>query len=117
LSDATSRPPAFLDTGFEALWRHTLDHWQDEKAHTAFLQYAEQHNLLAEAAARYRGMTGDHTRAELAEKKLAAVAVLAIAKLESQRSERAAPTNRLVLIAVGLVAFTAIALLYLFLRV
>ncbi len=117
MSDATPRPPGFLDTGFEALWRHTIEHWHDEKAHAAFLQYVEQHNLLAEAAARYRGMTGDHTRAELAEKKLAAVAILAIAKLESQRTAPAAPTNRLVLIAVGLIAFTAIAVLYLFLRV
>jgi hypothetical protein len=116
LSDATPRPPGFLDTGFEALWRHTLEHWHDEKAHAAFLQYVEQHNLLAEAAARYRGMTGDHTRAELAEKKLAAVAVLAIAKLESQRTPSKGPTNRLVLIAVGLVGLMGLALLYAYLK-
>lgn len=75
-----------VDPGIEALWAHVLDHWEDEKAHAAFLQHCDQLNQLPEAAARYRGMTGDHTRANTAEQKLKAVAALAFAKLESQRS-------------------------------
>ena len=115
MSDTAPRTSDFPDSGFDTLWRHTQDHWADDKAHAAFLQYAKQHNLLPEAAARYRGMTADHTRAELAEKKLAAIAVIAIAKLEAQRTPPPAPTNRLMLIAVGFVAMTALALMYVYL--
>ncbi len=105
----------FLDNGLETLWRHALDHWHDEKAHAAFLQYADQRNLLPEAATRYRGMKGDHTRAEIAEKKLAAVAVLAIAKLEAQRSAPRGPDRRLVWVAFGVFALTTFGVLYLYL--
>ncbi len=90
---APSRPQIF-DPGLESLWKHTLDHWDDEKAHAAFLQHCQTANQLAEAAVRYRGMTGDRTRAEVAEKKLKSVAVLAMAQLETQRST-GAPKGRL----------------------
>ena len=80
------RAAPLVDPSIEALWAHVLDHWQDEQAHAAFLQQCDHLNQLAEAATRYRGMTGDRTRAEVAEKKLKAVAVLAMAKLESHRT-------------------------------
>lgn len=80
------RTGPLVDPGIEALWAHVLDHWEDDKAHAAFLQQCDQLNQLPEAATRYRGMAGDHTRAEVAEKKLKAVAVLAMAKLESHRT-------------------------------
>lgn len=84
---AGPRTGPLVDPSIEALWAHVLDHWEEEKAHAAFLQHCDQLNQLAEAATRYRGMTGDHTRAEIAEKKLKAIAVLAMAKLETQRSQ------------------------------
>ncbi|HEY3493529.1 MAG TPA: hypothetical protein VGK73_02540 [Polyangiaceae bacterium] len=74
------------DSALETLWKHTLDHWEDEAAHRAFLEHCRHHDLLVEAAVRYRGMKGDHARGPVAEKKLAAIAVLAMAKLESARS-------------------------------
>jgi len=73
---------AALDT----LWKHTLDHWDDEAAHRAFLEYCREHDQLVEAAVRYRGMKGDHQRGALAEKKLTAITALALARLESARS-------------------------------
>jgi hypothetical protein len=73
---------AALDT----LWKHTLDHWEDEAAHRAFLEYCREHDQLALAAVRYRGMKGDHQRGALAEKKLMAITALALARLESTRS-------------------------------
>ncbi len=101
-----------IDPDLEVLWRHTLDHWDDDKAHTAFLQHCDAGNQLPEAAARYRGMAADHTRAEVAEKKLRAVAALAMAKLETQRTPPAGGNKILTFIAFLFVLGTALALLY-----
>jgi hypothetical protein len=102
-----------VDASVETLWSHVLDHWGDEKTHTAFLQYCDQTNQLPEAAARYRGMAGDHTRAEVAEKKLKAVAVLALAKLESERTQPSnAPRSLLAWAALLLLTAAAFAVAY-----
>jgi hypothetical protein len=74
------------DVALDTLWKHALDHWEDEAAHRAFLEYCREHDRLAEAAVRYRGMKGDHQRGELAQKKLTAITALALARLESARS-------------------------------
>ncbi|HTQ07656.1 MAG TPA: hypothetical protein VMI54_27555 [Polyangiaceae bacterium] len=74
------------DGALDTLWKHALDHWDDEAAHRAFLEHCRHHGQLVEAAVRYRGMKGDHARGELAEKKLAAITALALANLESARS-------------------------------
>lgn len=76
----------------EALWKRVTDDWDAEPAHQAFLEYCRSSEQLVEAAVRYRGMAGDHARAELAEKKLKAVALLALTRLEASRS--AAPAGR-----------------------
>src|SRR5687767_13209929 len=76
------------DAAFEALWKNVLDHWDDDKAHGAFLEHCRSSGQLAEAAARYRGMTGDRERGAAAQKRLQGVAVLAMAALESTRTAR-----------------------------
>jgi hypothetical protein len=105
-------PSAALDT----LWKHVLDHWDDEAAHRAFLEHCRQNDRLVEAAVRYRGMKGDYARAATAEAKLAAVAALAMARLELARGPEKRPRGRLmsyVLIAffvagtIGLLAYLA----------
>lgn len=80
------------DPVLEALWKRVTDDWDAEPAHTAFLEYCRSSEQLVEAAVRYRGMSGDHARAALAEKKLKAVALLAMSRLEASRSE--APGGR-----------------------
>ncbi|HET9956039.1 MAG TPA: hypothetical protein VFQ61_16145 [Polyangiaceae bacterium] len=75
------------DPVLEAAWKRVLDHWDEEQAHTGFLDYCRLSGRLVEAAVRYRGMTGDRARAELAEKKLKAVALLALTQLETTRTE------------------------------
>jgi hypothetical protein len=77
---------------FEALWKSVLDHWQDERAHSAFLEYCQSSEKLAEAAARYRGMKGDRERSAVAEKRLAGIAIVALAQLHASRS-KAAPVR------------------------
>jgi hypothetical protein len=74
------------DAAFEALWKSVLDGWDDERAHGAFLEYCQATDQLAEAAARYRGMTGDRDRSTIAEKRLAGIAIVALAKLHATRS-------------------------------
>ena len=74
------------DSALETLWKHALDHWDNEAAHRAFLEYCQKHGQLVEAAVRYRGMKGDPAKSALAEKKLTAITALALARLESARS-------------------------------
>jgi hypothetical protein len=76
------------DAAFETLWKHVLDHWDEDKAHGAFLEHCRSAGQLAEAAARYRGMTGDRERGSVAQKRLQGVLVLAMAALESTRTPR-----------------------------
>jgi hypothetical protein len=90
------------DSALEALWKNALDNWQNDAAHHAFLEYCESHDALDEAAVRYRGMKGDHERGASAEKRLAAVLIVAMSKLEVSRSEPKAASStitKLVLIA------------------
>jgi hypothetical protein len=74
------------DAGFEALWKNVLDRWDEDRAHGAFLEHCQLTDQLAEAAARYRGMKGDRERGAVAEKRLAGVAIVALAKLEATRT-------------------------------
>ena len=75
------------DPAVDALWKHVLDNWDSDAAHHAFLDFCQSHEALAEAAVRYRGMKGDRDRGPGAEKRLTAVLVLAMSKLEVSRSE------------------------------
>lgn len=75
------------ESHFETLWKHVLDHWEDEAAHRAFLEHCRVQDALVEAAVRYRGMKGDREKGSLAEKKLAAIAMLAMTKLEGLRTK------------------------------
>ena len=89
------------DPALEALWKNALDHWDNDAAHHAFLEHCERYQVLDEAAVRYRGMKGDYERGAGAEKRLKAVLLLAMSKLEVTRSEPKAassPLTKLVLI-------------------
>lgn len=81
-----------VDPVLEALWKRVVDGWDDDAAHRTFLEHCAEEDRLPEAAARYRGMKGDRDRGPAAEKRLAAVAALAVAKLESTRTS--APAAR-----------------------
>ena len=85
------------DAALETLWKHVANHWEDEAAHRAFLEHCRVNDRLVEAAVRYRGMKGDHARGALAEKKLAAIAALALTRLEAERSPARAKTNNAIL--------------------
>jgi hypothetical protein len=82
------------DAAFEALWKNVLDRWDEERAHGAFLEHCQVKSQLAEAAARYRGMKGDRERGAVAEKRLAGVAIVALAKLEATRTRPHSSSSR-----------------------
>ena len=75
------------DPALEALWKHALDNWDNDSAHHAFLDHCARNAALDEAAVRYRGMKGDHERGPGADKRLNAVLLLAMSKLEVHRAE------------------------------
>ena len=106
-----------LDAALEALWKQVVDNWDDDKPHGAFLEHCRQTNQLAEAAARYRGMTGDRTRGAAAQKRLEGVAILAMAALESTRSAGVPrprqTTNLLLLLLFGALTLGLVGYLYL----
>jgi hypothetical protein len=87
------------DPVLDALWKKALDDFDDESAHAAFIDHCQATRQLLEAAVRYRGMAGDHARGKIAERRLAAIAALALADLETERT----PERRGITLAVRLV--------------
>jgi len=84
------------DPRLDELWQDVLAAWQDDAAHAAFLDHCRAENQLGAAAARYReevkkasAYREDTTRVETAQKRLNAVALLAVIELDATRSEPA----------------------------
>lgn len=84
-----------VDSALEALWKNVLDNWDNDAAHRAFLDHCQSHDALDAAAVRYRGMKGDRDRGAVAEKRLGAVLMLAMSKLEVSRAEPKAASSTL----------------------
>lgn len=102
------------DPALEALWKHVLDHWDNDAAHHAFLDFCRRHEALDDAAVRYSGMKGDRDRGPGAEKRLTAVLILAMSKLEVSRSEpKAASSAWLMLLILFFLGGSLIVLTYL----
>jgi hypothetical protein len=103
------------DPTLDALWKNVLDHWDKDAAHHAFLDYCQSHEALDEAAVRYGGMKGDRDRGPGAEKRLTAVLMLAMSKLEVSRSEPKAASRSwsLLLLILVFLAGSLVVLTYL----
>ena len=95
---------ALLDPMVEALWHKVVASWDDDGVHQAFLTACQEASKLGDAAVRYRGMLGDPERRATAERKLNAIAALAMLSLESTREEPEAPrwARRVLWLVVGL---------------
>ena len=89
----------------DALWEKVSQDLRAEGAHQAFLEHCARFDLLSEAARRYREVKDalaaeEPQRAEddelriLIDKRLAAIAMLAMAQLEARRTEPASPRSR-----------------------
>lgn len=89
------------DPVLEALWKRITDNWDDDRAHEAFLRHCHDSSQLGEAAARYRPFRDDEVRGPLAQKRLGAIALLAMNALLAERKE---PRRKLPKWMTGLVA-------------
>ena len=79
-------PAAPEGAAFEALWTHVLEHWEDDKAHAAFLEHCQVHDQLLPAAKRYRELSLSPSHQAQATRRLNAVSLLALASMERARS-------------------------------
>ena len=65
------------DAIFEALWKRTLQAWEDDKPHAALLTYALDHERLPDLAGRYRALFDDEEKGTRAKKKIDGIVVAA----------------------------------------
>lgn len=77
------------DPAFVTLWEHVLDNWDDDRAHVAFLEHCRHKDQLLPAAKRYREMKEQPGKEEQAERRLKAITLLAMAKLDHAKSTEA----------------------------
>ncbi len=104
------------DPVIEALWAKVLHAWNEDDRHKAFLAYCREANVLDEAARRYRGVVDGSERGieatpevvEEAKKRLSAVAVVAVATLQADRTEPGAPGMHRTVRFVGYLVFVLI---------
>lgn len=84
--DAAETPSRVEGPAFEALWAHVLEHWEDDKAHLAFLEHCQAHDQLPPAARRYRELSDSAAHQTQATRQLNAITLLALARMERTRS-------------------------------
>ena len=100
----------------EALWVTVQQNWQDRGAHDRFLAACHAHSMLGFAAQRYAGMLTDAGRAAaqlpdspelraLVDKRLAAISLLALQSMESDRTMPRKAIPRWLQISAGVLVF------------
>jgi hypothetical protein len=103
--------------GLTQLWEHVLEHWDDEAAHRALLAAAEANNCLPFAAKRYRALSDENgERAEGARIQLDKITILALSRLEANRSEAPNTKRATTFLALGVSFLLILASAYLVTR-
>ena len=78
----------------EALWKKVCEDFDDDAAHRGYVTHCQRADLLAVAAGRYRehkDQLESESQYAQADKRLAAIASLAVASLDAKRTTPAAP--------------------------
>ena len=83
---ATSEDGDTGDAIFEALWKRTLEAWDDDKPHTALLDHALKNEGLPELAGRYRSLKDDPEKGTRAQKKIDGIVVAATQMLMAMKT-------------------------------
>ncbi len=65
------------DAIFEALWKRTLEAWDDDKPHAAILDHALKSEKLPDLAGRYRALKDDPEKGARAQKKIDGIVIAA----------------------------------------
>lgn len=74
------------DAVFEALWRRTLEAWDDDKPHTAILEHALKSEKLPDLAGRYRTLKDDPEKGVRAQKKIDGIIIAATQMLMATKT-------------------------------
>jgi hypothetical protein len=76
-----------MDDGLSELWQAVEDGWDQPARHASFIEAARLTEALPAAARRYRlAREADPARAAECEKRLGAIALLALSQLEAKRT-------------------------------
>jgi hypothetical protein len=108
-----------IDCAVESLWDRALQSWDDDKVHSALIEYAVRTENLPEVAGRYRELKDDPIKGERAKKQLNAIVVAATQMLmatKAIRPENARPPWFITASAVGVCVFLLLLLMYAILR-
>ena len=74
------------DAIFEALWKRTLETWDDDKPHRAILEHALRAEKLPDLAGRYRALKDDPDKGERALKKIDGIVAAATQMLMTMKT-------------------------------
>jgi hypothetical protein len=74
------------DAIFEALWKRTVEAWDDDKVHAAILQHALRSERLPDLAGRYRALKDDPEKGARATKKIDGIVVAATQMLMATKT-------------------------------
>jgi hypothetical protein len=75
---ASAAPDETDDAIFETLWGRVLEAWDDDKPHSALLEYSLKAQRLPDLAGRYRALKDDAERGARAQKKLDGIVTAAM---------------------------------------
>jgi hypothetical protein len=74
------------DAIFEALWKRTLEAWDEDKPHAAILEHALKSEKLPDLAGRYRALKDDPDKGTRAQKKIDGIVIAATQMLMATKS-------------------------------
>ena len=101
------------DLAFEALWKRAVDAWDDDKVHSALLEYALRAQRLPDTAGRYRALREDPVKGPRAKKQLDAIVLAATQMMLAMKSPpRTKIPLPITLSALGLFLCAALFLVY-----
>jgi hypothetical protein len=111
--------PEKKDSGVDSLWDRALAAWDDDKVHSALIEYAVRTENLPEVAGRYRALEDDPQKGARAKKQLNAIVVAATQMMfatKAIRPENARPPWWMTASAAGVCFFLLLLLVYAMLR-
>jgi len=85
-TELSSEESAGGDLIFDTLWKRTLEAWEDDKPHTAVLDYAMRTEHLPTLAGAYRSLLNDEAKKERAQEKLDALVAAATTLLMARKA-------------------------------
>lgn len=114
-----AEPEKIADSAVDSLWDRALQAWDDDKVHSALIEFAVRTENLPEIAGRYRALKDDPEKGERAKKQLNAIFVAATQMMLSTkaiRPESARPPWWMTASAAGICFFLVALLMYSMLR-